>query len=90
MQNPDLESLLLVELNQMHWFENAWHITLGQLGRATYLPQLGKVLKSQRAYNQEHVLQSDEAEGLMVDTLGELEQMILDMTALLASNSNGR
>lgn len=157
MQNPDLQPLLLIELNEMHWFENTWLTTLGELGRATYLPELGKVLKKQRAYKQGHInrlrqifisfgwqpesresralagliqelksacslswesdssydvsfilavikathyqigayrgilwlahaLQNDEAEGRLVDTLSELEQIILDMTELLASH----
>ncbi|GGC13940.1 YciE/YciF ferroxidase family protein [Dyadobacter sediminis] len=47
--------LLTAELQEMHWFENAWVTILGQLGRSTCLPDLGSILKKERAYTQEHV-----------------------------------
>jgi ferritin-like metal-binding protein YciE len=47
--------LLIAELSEMYWFENAWVTLLGQLGRSTCLPELGSALKKERAYTQEHV-----------------------------------
>lgn len=49
------QQLLISGLSEMYWFENAWVSMLGQIGRSTCLPDLGAILKKQRAYTQEHV-----------------------------------
>jgi len=55
MPTNNLHPIFTAELHEMHWFENAWVTTLGQLGRSSCLPDLGSVLKKERAYTQEHV-----------------------------------
>lgn len=55
MTHPELHKLFITGMYAMHWFENAWIKTLGQLSRSNNSTNLAATLKGELSCSQEHV-----------------------------------